>query len=407
MILALWFWLGLTTLAFVVWMSRHLQIGRVARIMPPLHSGMYADSSGELPLVSILVAAKEEESNIGGCLKSLIAQDYPDFEVIAIDDRSTDRTGEIIDALAAGDDRLTALHIRELQPGWFGKNNAMREGIERARGEWFCFTDADCVFVSRRALAVAMRYATEKGADFLSVLPAHETDSFWERVIQPACSGILLIWFNPLRVNDPKRRTAYANGAFMLMRRSCHEAVGGHEAVKAEVNEDMHLARRAKEADQRLVVVSNKDLYSVRMYDSFVHIWSGWTRIFYGCFGTLRRLFLSILVVTTFSLLPWAALVSGVTLQCLGPGTSAAWQILTWVAGATCAAQISVMFRFYALNRSHPLYGLTYPVGAAIGAAALVNALRRVGGRRSITWRGTTYKGKCVIPSDQVLEERE
>jgi len=386
--------LGTTLLALLVWMSRHLQIGRVGRAMPPIHSGMYQDSGVALPSVSLLVAAKDEESNIEACLRSLLAQDYPDLEVLAINDRSTDRTHEIIDEMAADADRLNVLHIRALRPGWFGKSNAMRAGMEQAKGEWLCFTDADCVFVSQRALAVAVRFAMEKGADFLSVLPVHETNSFFERVIQPACSGIMMIWFSPTKVNDPRTRTAYANGAFMLMRRSCYEALGGHEAVKTDLNEDMHMARLAKEAGQRLIVVSNEDLYTVRMYETFSQIWSGWSRIFYGCFGTLRRLTLSILVVTVFSLLPWAALLAAIMTMFFRPDVGFLWQMLAWMAGMTCATQISVMFRFYALNHVHPLYGMTYPLGVAVGFGALVNALRGVWGRRSVTWRGTAYHHK-------------
>ena len=393
----LWIWVGLTAVAMLVWLARHLQIATARRLMPPLNASLYRDPGGSLPSISLLVAAKDEEDNIGPCLRSLLVQDYPDYEVIAINDRSADRTGEILDALAAEHPRLTPIHVRELQAGWFGKNNAMNEGVHRAKGQWLCFTDADCVFKTPRMLQVAMRFAQEKEADFLSVLPSHETNSFWERVIQPACSGILLIWFNPLRVNDPKRRTAYANGAFMLMRRSCYEAIGGHETVKAEVNEDIYMALLAKEAGQRLRVVSNEDLYSVRMYDSLANTWKGWTRIFYGCFRTVRRLLLSVLLVSLASLLPWAAFVSGMLVTRLVPDASPVWRWLGWAGLGACAAQLSVMVRFYALSRLHPLYGLLYPLGALIGLGALLNAIRRVGGRRSITWRGTTYQGDRVL----------
>jgi cellulose synthase/poly-beta-1,6-N-acetylglucosamine synthase-like glycosyltransferase len=406
MLVILWLWFGLTALAFAVWMSRHLQLGRVARIMPPLHSRMYQDSRRPMPSVSILVAAKDEEHNIGGCLRSLRGLDHPNLEIIAIDDRSTDRTGDIIDKNAAEDHRLIALHVRDVRPGWFGKSNAMREGCERASGEWLCFTDADCVFVTQRTLTVAQQFALERDADFLSVLPVHESTGFWERVIQPACSAILMIWFNPMRVNDPASRTAYANGAFMLMRRSCYETIGGFEQVKAEMNEDMHLARQAKAAGQRLVVVSNEDLYTVRMYGSFAEMWSGWTRIFYGCFGSLRRLVLSMLALTTFSLLPWVALICGTTASRLDPGT-AVWPSLAWAGAATCLAQITVMLRFYVLNHSPALYGLAYPVGAMIGFAALVNATLRVGGLRSLTWRGTTYRGGQVISTGKAASLEE
>jgi chlorobactene glucosyltransferase len=277
----------------------------------------------------------------------------------------------------------------------------MREGVERAKGEWLCFTDADCEYTSPRTLTIAMRHALENKADFLSVLPTHQANSFWERVIQPACSGILMIWFNPMKVNNPRSSTAYANGAFMLMRRSCYETIGGHEPVKTQLNEDIHMARYAKAAGQHLMVVSNEGLYTVRMYASLKQIWSGWSRIFFGCFGTLRRLLLSVVVISIFSMLPWITLASAAVVSFSGTGKWTGWHVLPWLAAAACVAQITVMFRFYALNRSGALYGLLYPVGAIFGLGALINAIRRVGGRETVTWRGTTYRGSRVASAGQ------
>ncbi len=398
----LWTWTGLTALTALIWASRHLQLSRAARVMPPLDSGMYADATAPLPSVSLLVAAKDEEANIESCLRSLVEQDYPGLQVIAVNDRSADATGAIIDRVAAENKRLMPIHVRDLRDGWFGKNNAMREGVERSTGDWLCFTDADCVQTCRRSVAIAMRYALEKGVDFLSVLPTHETRGFWESVIQPACSGILMIWFNPLRVNDPRRSTAYANGAFMLMKRSCYEAIGGHDAVKTELNEDMHMARRAKQAGQHLRVISNLDLYTVRMYDGFSKTRAGWSRIFYGCFGTLRRLVVTGFMVLMVSLLPWAALTASI----VAAGASSAWRALLAASAITCAAQMTVMFRFYRMNRLNPIFALAYPLGVTIGLWALGGAIRRLGGRSTITWRGTTYRGDRVDAPVQALSTK-
>jgi len=394
-------WLALTILPMLVWTARHRQLNHARSRMPPLRSDLYRQDGPPLPAVSIVVAGKDEESNIEACLRSLIAQDYPAAEIIAVNDRSKDRTGFIMDSLRAAFERLQVVHVGELRPGWFGKNNAMREGVSLARGEWLCFTDADCVFSSPRALRVAMRYCLEHEVDFLSILPAHDAHGFWEKVIQPACSGILMIWFNPFSVNDPRRPTAYANGAFMLMRRTCYDLIGGHEAVRQQLNEDIHLARLAKQAGQRLRVVPNEDLYRVRMYESFADIWAGWSRIFYGCFGTLRRLAASLLLVLVFTMLPW---ISAVTWLLGWNPTSAAsgpWNALGWLAIATCIMQLSVTTRFYAVSRAGGMYGLLYPIGALIGCGALLNAMRRVGGKSSITWRGTTYQGQSVAPATE------
>lgn len=392
----LWFWLGLLGVSLVVWLARLVLLGFIDRILPPLHPGLYENESGDLPSLSVLVAAKDEASNIEGCLNSLLSQDHPEMEVIAINDRSDDATGDIIDRMAGVDARLSACHVRELPDGWFGKNNAMHEGFTKSTGQWLCFTDADCVQESPRSLTTALRYAMEKEADFLSVLPAHQANTFWERVVQPACSGILLLWFNPLTVNNPKRAAAYANGAFMLMRRSCYESIGGHEAVRNEINEDIHLARKAKHSGQRLMVISSREMYSVRMYDTLREIWSGWTRIFSGCFASVKRLLVAVVVLMIFTFLPWLTLVTSWGLPSTIFETSSAWSFLQWTSLATCVIQLAVMFIFYALSRIHFLYGLLYPIGALLGFGFLCNAIICVMGRGVITWRGTTYRDGVI-----------
>lgn len=391
----LWVILGLNAVVTAVWLGRHVSISRAGRLLPPLTPDQYPGPVDDLPPMSMLVAGKDEERNIEGCLDSILRQVHPSLQVIAINDRSGDATGPIMDRIAATDARMRAIHIKELRAGWFGKNNAMREGVEAATADWLCFTDADCVLESARCLAVAQRHAMEHGVDFLSVLPNLDNNSFWERVIQPACGGIMMIWFNPMKVNNPAKRNAYANGAFMLMKRSCYDAIGGHEVVKAEVNEDMHMARIAKAKGLRLRVVSNEHLYAVRMYNSFRQTWNGWSRIFYGCFGTFRRLLLSAVVVVIFSLLPWTTLIAS-GLAALAGAELDDVRPLIWTAAAACAAQLSVMFRFYRLSHSSPLYAVLYPVGAAVGLGALVNAIRRLSGRSTTTWRGTVYRGDKV-----------
>lgn len=387
----------LLVLAALIWASRHLEINRADRRLPPLHSGLYADERWATPpRISVLVAAKDEEAAIEACVRSWLAQDYPDFELIVINDRSTDRTAAIIDRLAAGDPRMRALHVTELRPGWFGKNNAMREGVERAGGEWLCFSDADCVQTSPRTLTVAMRHALETRTEFLSILPLLEMHGLWERIIQPACGGIMMLWFNPMKVNDPARPNAYANGAFMLMTRTAYDALGGHEPVKTEVNEDMHMARRAKAMGLRLRVVTNADLYRVRMYNSFAQAWRGWSRIFYGCFGTRRRLIVSLLVILYMSLMPWATLLAAGVAWLTDSGPRPLWGWTLAAAVLACAAQLSVLVRFYRVSRVPAWLAPTYPIAAVLAAGMLLSALRRVGGRGTTNWRGTIYRGDRV-----------
>ncbi len=375
-----WFWLTLGI--GLVWLKRHrdLNRGRDEPVLMPDQPG-----PDELPTLTVLVAAKDEQDNIERCLRGLLAQDYPDLQVIVIDDRSSDATPQIIDRLAAEDDRLTALHVTELPAGWFGKNHAMHVGVGHARGDYLCFTDADCTFDSPRLLSAAVRYALTNRVDFLSVLPRLEADSFFERVVQPVAGAIMVFWFPPQKVNDPRHPRAYANGAFMLMPRTTYETIGGHEPVKATLNEDMHLARRTKAAGLNLQVIRGGDLYRVRMYTGLKQIWRGWSRIFYGCFGTFPRLLVSVIMLAVFSLSPYLTLL-------LSPLTGSAAPWLAAAGALAIVAQQSVLWRFYAITGNPSHWALTYPLGAAMCLGMTLNAMRRLLGTTT-TWRGTTYRG--------------
>ena len=390
-------WSGFLVLVGLIWLSRHAQVSRGGRRQTVLHPGLYTHPAERLPRVSVLVAAKDEQDNIGRCVGTMLAQDHPDFEMIVINDRSVDRTAQIVDELAGGDACLKVLHIKELREGWFGKNNAMREGVEQADGDWLCFSDADCRYTSPRLLTVAMRHALAEGVDFLSVLPVLETHGVWERIIQPACGAVLIFWFRPERVNSPHSTDAYANGAFMLIRRDAYEQIGGHEPVKAEVNEDVHMARVAKQHGLRLAVVQNRGLYQTRMYTTFGQMWRGWSRIFYGCFGTPVRLVWSLLFLLLFSLSPWLSSLAGwVAVAARGFDHAGAWLGVAIAGTAAAVVQWTVMLRFYHLSQAGRRYAVSYPLGALICFGMVLEAMRKLLGART-TWRGTTYRGKQVV----------
>jgi cellulose synthase/poly-beta-1,6-N-acetylglucosamine synthase-like glycosyltransferase len=382
--IAIWFWV--TALLALVWLKRHIDLAR-GRREPVLRAADSQNGPDHRPALSVLVAAKDEEANIGRCVSGLLAQDYAHLQVVAINDRSADRTGAIIDELAGHDPRLTAVHIQDLPAGWFGKNNAMMTGVGRATADWFCFTDADCVFDSPHLLSAAVSFARRERLEFLSVLPTLETATFWERVVQPVAGAILVYWNPPQKVNDPRSRCAYANGAFMLMTRAAYERLGTHAAVKATLNEDMHMARRAKAVGIPFRVIRGGGMYRCRMYTGFGQIWRGWSRIFYGCFGTPGKLIGSILALSLASVSPYVTLA-------LSP--LAGWSAGAWLAGAAVAAivaQQSVLWRFYRLSGQAGAWALTYPLGAVLCVGMTLAALRKALGAATTTWRGTTYAG--------------
>lgn len=390
--------MALGVLNVVVWIVRTAAMAVGLRRRLVLTSTSHASPSSEAPRLTVLVAAKDEEVNIETCVRGLLAQDYPELEIVVIDDRSRDATPRILERLSAeAGGRLTVRTVTELPGGWYGKNHAMHVGMREATGAWLLFTDADCRFLSPRALSVAVREARLHDVDFLCLTPLLDMPSRWERMIQPVCSMVLILWFLPHRVNDPRRRTAYANGAFMLVRRSCYEAIGGHAAVRQAMNEDIQLARRAKASGLRLRVMENADLYSTRMYRTFGELCRGWARIFRGCLETVPKLGTSLVLIVTFTILPCVSLAVALA----GRWRCAAEEALRWNAalalwGASVFMLLALMTLYYRMLRLPVRWAPTYALGAVVAAGILIRAIRDTWTARAVRWRGTEYRDAAM-----------
>jgi chlorobactene glucosyltransferase len=377
-----------------VWLSRHAMIfleKRQGFILTQEYGKCQADQQ---PHISVVVAAKDEEAVIRTCVSSMLEQNYPNFDLTVANDRSGDRTGQIVAELAKEDSRLRLVNIQTLPEGWCGKSNAMQQAIAQTRGEWICMIDADCRQTSPRSLSSAIAYAQDQKADMLSVLPTLEMKGFWENIVQPVCGGIMIIWFNPARVNSDRRKEAYANGAFMLIRRGAYQAVGTHEAIKDRINEDMHLAQRIKQAGLRLRVVRNNGLYVVRMYTSLRQIVRGWGRIFFGTFGSFRRIVISLAVLTVMGLMPYVSLALAGAALAAGVAAASFWRVTLVLAGLAVLAQLTVIYRFYGLVGARQRLFWSYPIGCAVGMVCLGVSLSKLRKGAAITWRGTSYAKK-------------
>ncbi|MCJ7543043.1 MAG: glycosyltransferase family 2 protein [Phycisphaerae bacterium] len=371
----------------IIWTTRHVLIWREHRrnnLLTP-----ESPPAANRPHVSVFVAAKDEEANIADCVTTMLQQDYGAFDVTVIDDRSTDRTAEIVEDLCRRDDRLHLLRVNHLPDGWCGKCHAMWTGTATTTSPWIVMTDADCRQLCPRTLSAAMRYAEDHSLDMLSVLPELEMRGFWENVVQPVCSGVMMIWFPPDKVNDPARPNAYANGAFILMRRSTYQAIGTHAAARDKLMEDMHLASLVKQAGAKLRVVRSRGLYTVRMYTSLGEILRGWSRIFFGTFGTLPRLTVSLLMMLLMGLLPYASAIAGLTAAAVG---GSPWWLAAGMMGlAAIAMQLSVVARFYAIAGARANLAWTYPIGCGVVTLALLMAAGKHRPGAAVVWRNTRY----------------
>jgi chlorobactene glucosyltransferase len=341
-----------------------------------------------LPSLSIVVPARNEAENIERCVRSLAAQRLPDFEIIAIDDHSTDETPEILARLASGEPRLRIVCGGPLPEGWIGKPWALHQGGSQARGEWLLFTDADTAHAPGAA-ASTLRYAIEHGLDALSLATGQELGSFWERAVLPSILAIVLFAFGTLEeLNDPARPDrALANGQYILVRRGAYDALGGHAALRSEMVEDLEFARRLKRDGRfRLGMVNGSHLVRVRMYRSFARIWEGFTKNVFA--GNDRSVSRSLASSATLSLLSIVPPVLAVTALRRGDRRAAIEALCCTAATMTATAR---SFRWFGLP---PRYAAYQPLGFATLAAITLNSTFRVIAGFGVTWRGRRYTGR-------------
>jgi glycosyltransferase involved in cell wall biosynthesis len=221
----------------------------------------------------VIVPARNEQDSLGMCLESLVTQQGIAFEIIVVDDHSTDRTHEI----AASFPQVKVLDAGTLPSGWTGKTNAVTCGAREARGAWLLFTDADTVH-KPGSLARAMREAKDRGIDLLSYSPEQEVHSFWERSVMPVIFAELATRYKPSEVSDPKRDAAAANGQYILISREAYDSVGGHAAVAGSLLEDVELARGVKRSGRKIFFRLAADQVRTRMYRSTTQLIEGWTK---------------------------------------------------------------------------------------------------------------------------------
>jgi len=223
-----------------------------------------------------------------------------------------------------------------------------------------------------------------------------EMRSFWENAVQPVAGSVLVAWFRPGWVNDPKHRAAFANGQYILIRRSTYEAVGGYEAVRAELVEDIAFARHVKGSGHRLLNAVGQDIFTTRMYDSLRAMWKGWTRIFYGAFGGVGRILGVLFLTFFFTLAPFAVLVAAAAAVATGAQGWWVWTVFGVAAGTVLAIFVT-MRRLFIAGCGNPWYLVFYPMAVAMVMGFEAGALARALGFGAVTWRGTTYKGGRVV----------
>jgi glycosyltransferase involved in cell wall biosynthesis len=336
---------------------------------------------GTLPAVTVVVPCRNEARGVEAAVRSLLQQDLPELRIVAVNDRSTDATGAVLDRLAAGDRRLEVIHVAALPPGWLGKNHACAEGARRATGEWILFTDGDVVFAPdalRRALGVA----AARGLGHLSLVPRFVAPGFAERAFVTAFAALLSpsvrIWDLPF----PGTRAHFGVGAFNLVRRADYEAAGGHARIRLEMVDDVKLGLLLRRSGVPQGVGDSDGLVAVRWQHGFLPSVLGLVKNAFAAVEYRMAAALGAAALGAF------AAVAPLALLVLAPGTAAR-------AVAAAALAISVVHHGITarhLARGSGAEGLLLPACALLLSGVLLASALSARWRGGVVWRGTRYR---------------
>ena len=367
----------------LAWTVRGLTWLRGLRLVPDMCGDQYrAESPEKAAVLSVVVPARNEGEAIRACLESLMASTGVVLQVIAVDDRSEDRTGAIMDEIAAENSRsvhsLMVLHIDTLPDGWMGKTHAMARAAAVATGAWVLFTDGDMLFAPD-ALGRVMRYAATERADHVVLYPTMIYEGFGERMML-SFLHVMSVWgVRPWRVSDPKAKRDFIGiGAFNLIRRSVFDELGGWESLRLEVLEDLRMGFMIKQKGYRQRAVLGRDLTRIR--------WA------HGAMGAVDNMTKNLFALFRFRLWLAALAVISVAVLCLLPlaGLRMGW-IGMWPVLLMLAALAVLYARYQRLGLPGMLYVLTFPVGSVLFLFALVRSIGSTVLRGGVTWRGTFY----------------
>jgi glycosyltransferase involved in cell wall biosynthesis len=368
----------------LVWLSRlvdaALGMPKVADISRPEWERKPATPDGN-PRVSIIVPARNEEEHIGPALTTLLKLDYDNYEVIAVDDRSTDRTAEVMDRIAStpqASGRLKVIHVAELPPGWMGKVHAMWSAANQASGDWLLFTDADVLF-RPDALSRALAYAEAEPADHLILFPRMIVRSPGERMMIAFFQTLFVFGHRPWKVADPKTKDHMGVGAFNLIRRRVYDAVGSYQALRFEVLDDMKLGKIVKNAGYAQRNVYGADLISLRWAKGAMGVVNNLTKNFFAVMSfQWWRVLLSAFALAFLNLMPF-----------LGIWLAHGWARLLY---AVALASIFAIYVGMSWESDIPAYYFVlHPVGAALFVYIMLRSMVLTLGRGGVAWRGTFY----------------
>lgn len=352
-----------------------------------------ADAPPAAPRVSIVLPARNEAMNIAACVRSICASTWPDLELIVVDDHSTDGTGDLARAAANGDSRVRVIEAPDLPSGWFGKQWACHSGAQVATGALLLFTDAD----TRHApdlVTRMVRLRARRGVELLSVAGRQDMETVWERAVQPSVFVMLLARYGGARQLEEATHAhaVVANGQCFMLSRAAYDALGGHEAVRAYVVEDVMLAQAVHAHGGRVSLGFGVAQLRTRMYDGLGPLIRGWRKNLYaggrhamGGGAPGRLLYPLVLLSFPLSVAGPVVVLLVAALVLLRGGDAASWLVWSFIASAATFAAFAIANR---ANGDSAWRALLAPLGGLILLAICLQAIAR--GDR-VEWKGRAY----------------
>jgi len=338
-------------------------------------SSMSAAEESDQPEVAIIIPARNEEASLGSCIVSLISQDGASFEIIVVNDQSTDRTREI----AASFPQVRVIDAAPLAAHWTGKNNAVATGARAATANWLLFTDADTIH-QPGSLARALAEAKAHQVDMLSYSPEQIAVTFWEMAVLPVVFAELARQYPPSKVSDPNSPDAAANGQYILVTREAYVTVGGHAAVASSILEDVALARAFKSSGRKIRFRYAADAVRTRMYRNFRQLRDGWTKNLALLFPKPFWLALKLFLLWT---VPWFALaLAGANVMRRGWWNLIFVGALLYVTGRLRRANFDFVMEFLGALFGMPMF------------AYLLLRSQKAHANGRVSWKGRAYEGK-------------
>jgi chlorobactene glucosyltransferase len=370
-------------LAVCLWnIYRFHTLPSVSALLPDVFSG---DRQEECPTISVCVPARNEERCIEENLRSLCEQDYPSFEVLVLDDQSTDRTPQIIESLALEYPNLIAISGNDKPDAWVGKSWACAQLAAQAKGTILLFTDADTVH-HRSTLRAALQYAQESQVSFFSMIPTEVMGSFWEHVVLPMIHVLYFAYLpNSLITKSRNVSVSAANGQFMWFTKEAYQGIGTHAAVHDALVEDVTMARILKQAGYRIALVDGSQYVRCRMYTTGAEVFAGFSKNFFPATGNSIVL-MGLLVSQLFCVFVAPVIFLVVESTSASPSSSVVFLTLATIAvGVIIREHIAIRFRM-------PWYhAFLMPLTALAAIGIAINSVRWAYRRQGAQWKGRNY----------------